>query len=304
MNAGPSRLAVADDPIRGIGFVCLAMMMFVSMNSIVKWLSAELPTEQIVWGRYFFHLTLIMVLFPRRVPHLLETGRLGMQILRSGVVLGATLCAFFSLRYMPLAEMSSIGFVAPLLVTALSVVFLKEQVRWRRWAAVAAGFCGMLIIVRPGHAAFQWVALLPFAMACCYATYQILTRIIAGVADPLNSLFYTALVGTLVMSCAVPFFWVWPKPETWALLIATGLFGGLGHFAFIKAFERAPASVLAPFSYTELIWSVTAGYVIFGDFPDVWTFVGAGIIVTAGLYIFHREQIRGHGRTTKPAPPA
>jgi drug/metabolite transporter (DMT)-like permease len=283
--------APANSTLQGILLICSAVVCFVTMNTMVRYLGrAGYPVPEIVWGRYFFHLVLIMLLFPRRIPTLLVSRRKLMQVLRSVLVLLATVCMFFAVKIMPLADAVSIGFIAPLVAVALSVLILKERVGPRRWVAVAVGFAGMLIIIRPGGGTLQWAALLPLGMATLYATYQVVTRMIRGAADPLNALFYTALVGAVAASFVVPFVWRTPTLVDGAILIGTGFFGGLGHYAVIKAYERAEVSLVAPFAYTELIWAVLFGYLVFGDFPDLWTFVGAGVIVGAGIYVLHRER--------------
>jgi len=298
----PARPHGAEAPLAGILLMCLAVLCFVIMNTMVKHLSQTLPVPLIIWARYFFHLVVIMALFPRRLPTLLVSRRKGMQVLRSVLVLVATLFMFFAVSLMPLADVVAITFMAPLLVTGLSVPVLGEHMGPRRWAAVAAGFLGMLVIVRPGAGVFQWAALLPLGMAVCYATYQIITRMIRGAADPLNALFYTALVGAVVTTVTVPFFWVTPAPLDWLWLVGTGLFGGLGHFAVIRAYDHAAPVMIAPFSYTELIWAVLLGLVFFGDFPDAWTFCGAAIIAASGLYVLHRERGRRAVASSEPGP--
>ena len=273
--------------------MCAAVFCFVIMNTFVKALAPDYPVQQIIWARYFFHFLLILLLFPRRIPTLLVSRRKGLQILRSVLVLLATLCMYVSLRYLPLAEAVSITFIAPLLVTGLSVVALRERVGARRWAAVIVGFAGVLVIIRPGFGTAHWATALPVLMACFYAAYQIVTRFVRGAADPLNSLFYAALVGVVVTSAVTPFFWVWPGPVAWAMMIGIGLFGGLGHFAMIRAYEAAPAATVAPFAYTELVWAIAVGIVLFADYPDIWMLTGAAIVVASGLYVLHRERVRG-----------
>ena len=284
----------SDTLLRGAALICLAVFCFVIMNGVVRYLGrAGYPVPEIVWARFAFHLVLVMAFFPRRIPTLLASTRKGMQILRSALMLGATVCSFFAVRAMPLADAVSIGFITPLLVVGLSVAILKERVGIRRWLAVTAGFVGMLIIIRPGAGAVQWAALLPIAMAVFYAFYLIVTRLIRDSADPLNALFYTALVGALAASLVVPFHWRTPTPIDGLLMASTGLFGAIGHYALIKAYEIVEASAVAPFAYSELIWATLVGYLGFGDFPDAWTFAGAAVIIGAGLYVLHRERRLG-----------
>jgi drug/metabolite transporter (DMT)-like permease len=281
----------SDAPFRGIVLMCAAMVCFVTMNTVIKSLRGELPVVELAWGRYFFHAALILLLFPHRIPTLLASARKGMQILRSLMVLLATVLMFTAVGLMPIADVVAITFVAPLLIVVLSVVILRETVGIRRWAAVAVGFLGVVVMLRPGGGLFAPVALFPLSVALTYAFYQILTRLVSQSADPLNTLFYSALVGAVVMSAIVPFDWVTPTPVQWAKLALAGLLGGLGHYAIIRAYERAEVSLVAPFAYTELIWATALGFLVFGDLPDIRTFVGAGIIVASGIYIVHRERL-------------
>ena len=232
----------ADAPLRGVLMLCFAVLCFAVMNTITKELrSSDLSVAEIIWGRYFFHVALILVFFPQRIPTLLNTGDKWLQIARSILVLLATACMFIALGLMPLAEAVAIAFAGPLLIVALSAIFLRETVGPRRWSAVIVGFIGVLVIIRLGAGAFQVASLLPVGVAFFYALYQILTRAISHRSDPLNMLFYTALIGALAMSVIVPFDWQPPSLSQWLMLIAIGFLGGLGHYAIIKAYERAIA---------------------------------------------------------------
>lgn len=283
----------ADAPLRGVLMMCFAVLCFATMNTFTKELrGSDLPVSEIIWGRYFFHFALILLFFPRRIPTLLNTADKGLQIARSILVLLATACMFIALGLMPLADAVAITFAGPLLIVVLSATFLREAVGPRRWTAVIVGFIGMLVIIRPGAGAFQFAALLPVAVAFFYALYQIITRLISHRSDPLNMLTYTALVGALAMSVIVPFDWQTPTVQQWLMLIAAGFLGGLGHYAIIKAYERSEAALVAPFAYTEIVWATTLGWLAFGDFPDLFTFVGTAIIIASGLYVLQRERIR------------
>ena len=281
----------SDAPFRGIVLMCLAMVCFVTMNTVVKSMRGDLPVVELAWGRYFFHALLILMLFPRRIPTLLASSDKGLQILRSLLVLVATVLMFLTVGLMPIADIVAITFVAPLLIVVLSVGVLREHVGIRRWGAVFVGFVGVVVILRPGGSLFTLVALLPVTIAMAYAVYQILTRVVAQSADPINTLFYSALVGAVVMSLVVPFDWVTPSAFQWIKLATVGLLGGMGHYAIIQAYQRAEVSLVAPFAYTELIWATGLGFFAFGDLPDFWTFVGAGIIAVSGIYIVHRERL-------------
>lgn len=286
-----------DAPIRGVLMMCFAVACFAAMNTFIKELRiAELPLAEIIWGRYFFHTIIVLCLFPKRIPTLLSGSDKGLQIARSILVLLATACMFTAVGFMPLADAVAITFIAPLLITALSVPFLGERVGVRRWIAVFVGFLGMLVIIRPGSGIFQLAAFLPIAVTVFYAVYQIITRLISHRTDPINSVFYTAIVGGVVMSAIVPFFWQTPTLQEWGMLAGAGLLGGLGHWAIILAYQRAEAPLVAPFAYTELVWATILGLTFFGDFPDLWTFIGAAIIAASGIYILHRERVRRSAR--------
>lgn len=300
MNVQISR--PSDAPFRGILLMCLAMACFVIMNTMIKSMRGELPVAELVWGRYFFHALLIMLLFPRRIPTLLDSANKLLQLVRSLMVLLATVLMFTSVGLMPIADVVAITFVAPLLIVVLSVVVLREYVGVRRWAAVIVGFVGVILILRPGGSLFAPVALLPVAIAVTYAVYQIITRLVAQSADPLNTLFYSALVGAVTMSVVVPFDWVTPSALQWAKLVGCGLLGGLGHYAIILAYERAEVSLVAPFAYTELVWATGFGFFVFGDLPDFWTFVGAAIIAASGIYIVHREHVVRQSKAAAGTP--
>jgi drug/metabolite transporter (DMT)-like permease len=281
---------------RGILWMLLTTLLFVSMDALAKHLSQFHPVPQVVWARYVFHVLLLALLLGGRVRGVMRTGRLGLQLLRSVFPLGATGLFFTALSFIPLAEASAIMFVAPILVTALSMPLLRERVGPRRWASVVVGFGGALIIIRPGGDAMELTALFALGAATSYAFYQITTRLLAHSDQPLTTLAYSALLGALATSAVVPFFWVAPDWAGWACMVGLGLFGGTGHFALIKAFQTAPAATVTPFGYAALIWATLYGFVLFGDLPDLWTVLGAVIIAASGLYIFHRERAaRGPG---------
>ena len=286
----PSRKTHA--PGRGILWMLLTMALFVSLDSVAKYLSESLPVLQLVWARNFFHTLIIGVLIVPRLPAVLRTRRPGLQVLRSMLLLSATGFFFTAISLMPLATASAIMFVAPILVTALSMPLLGERVGPHRWGSVLVGFLGALIIIRPGTEAMDPAALLALGGAASYALYQITTRRLSGVDGPMTTLVYSASVGALVTSLAVPAVWVAPTPEQWLGMAMLGVLGILGHFTLIKAYENAAAATVAPFGYSNLIWATLAGFVIFGDLPDLWTVAGAMVIAASGLYIVHRERVR------------
>ena len=276
----------------GIAYTMGSTVTFACLDTLIKYLTAFYPVLELAWARYVFQIALLpFVLRGTRPRDLLRTKRLGLQIVRSMLLVSATLTFFFAVRGMPIADASAIGMVAPLLITALAIPLLGEKVGPRRWSAVAVGLFGALVIIRPGFGVFDWVAVLPLASATCYAFYQITTRILAGIDPPATTFFYSGVVGIVVLSVAAPFVWVWPSPGGWGLMIGLGLLGGGGHFMIIHALRRAQASVLAPFSYIQIVWVTALGYFVFGDFPDGFTILGALIVISSGAYIVYRENV-------------
>ncbi len=288
-----SRAASAPHPLRGILMISTAVAMFAVQDAIAKYLGRYYPIPGIVWARYAFHLLLVVVILgPRMKLGLVRTKRPGLQIARGFLLAASSLTFFSALKFMPMAEASSISFIAPILVTLLGVVLLKEKVEFARWMAVIAGFVGVLIIIRPGSGIFSWVALLPLATAAVFAIYQILTRKLAGVDSPYTSLFYVGLVGTVLLAFVLPFAWTTPTTIAHTILLLTiGFIGGLSHLILIRAFDHAAVSTLAPFSYTQLIWIIVLGYAVFGDFPDHWSLVGIAVIMASGIYIARHQHM-------------
>ena len=278
---------------RGPVMIMTAVAMFVVMDTISKYLSRFYPVPAIVWARYFFHVLLVViVLGPRLGLGLVRTRRLRVQLIRGLLLAGSTLFFVFGIKQMPLAETSSITFIAPVLVTLMGAFFLKEKVETARWLAVAGGFAGVLIIIRPGGGVFTWTSVLPLCCAACFACYQILTRKVANLESPYTSIFYSGLVGSVLMSLTLPYVWIRPQSVYHGLLfVLIGIIGGLSHLIMIKAYDYAPASRLAPFSYTQLIWVTAMGYLVFGHFPDHWSLIGIAVIMASGIYIAAHQQL-------------
>lgn len=295
----PAR-AGSRETVTAFLYMGVAITLLPFMNVAAKYLSADYPTTQILWARYAGHLVFMLLMFmPTRGLSLLRASRPGVHILRSLLMLMSTVFFFTALRWIPVPTASAINFTAPLIVTALAGPFLGEVVGPRRWAAVAVGFAGAMIIIRPGglldsaDSAQHWAMLLVLGTTFCYATYQIVTRKTATADTPETSITYTAVVGAVLSSLVVPFDWVTPHSALdVALFCLLGLIGGLGHYFIIRAFQLGEASVLSPFNYGQLIMATVLSWLVFGSLPDLWTFVGAGVIVSSGLYITYRESRR------------
>ena len=281
----------ASHPLRGILLIVAAVTTFAVMDTTAKYLARTYPVPSIVWARYAAQtLFLIAVLAPRRKLDLLRTRRRGLQIGRGCVLAASTMLYFSALALMPIAEAAAITFLSPLILTVLSAWLLKERVRRSAWAALIAGFVGVLIIIRPGGEVFTPAAVLPVLTAVCFAIYQLLPRKLAGVDSTMTTLFYSAVVGTLMLTVALPAYWELPDTLLDGVLFAIlGVLASVGHFLLIRAFEHAAPSVLAPFVYSQLVAVLLLGYLVFGEFPDGWSLFGMAIIVLAGAWIAARQ---------------
>lgn len=265
-----------------------ALFLFVLLDATAKRLAAHYSVPMLVWARYAMHF-LVMVLFlaPSMRLGLVATTRPGRQTVRALCLLAVTFFNIAALRLLPLAETTAIVFAAPLLVTLMAGPVLGERVGALRWAAVILGFGGVLLVARPGgDLAAEGVAL-AMGAAASYAVYQILTRQLSPTENPVTMLFYTALVGTVAMTLALPWIWSGPMPNAAdaALIASLGLYGGAGHFLLIRAFRDAPASLLSPILYVQLAWATLVGWMAFGHLPDGWALGGILVIAAAGAMI-------------------
>jgi len=270
--------------------VIAAVTLYATIDGLAKLMMQDMDVMQIIWARFAFALPLLPIIVGRRWPELLHVERPGLLIARGLIPIVAGISIVLALSAMPLADATALMFVSPLMLTALAVPLLGEHVGLHRWSAVVIGFLGVLVIVRPGGGAMQGVALLPLLTALLYALYQIATRVLSRTTPPLVSFAYMVIVGTVGSTLALPFVWRTPDALGWTLMAASGLLHGLAHYLVTRAFALAPAAVLAPFNYAQLIGATAFGYLVFGDLPDRWTIVGALVIVAAGLYVAYRER--------------
>ena len=278
--------------LQAIGLICLSGLLFVVMNAMVKGLTYEHNTVMIIWARYFFHVLTVVVIFPGKLIDVLRVRRVGMQLGRSLLLLLSTVCNFTALIFMPLGEVAAIIFMAPIIVAVLAVLVLRERVSLERWLTIAAGFAGAMLIVRPGAGSLNIGAVLALGCALSYALYQITTRLVRE-SEPIVSLLYGGLVGMIVFSALVPFWWEPPTARVWLIFILVGALGAAGHLLVIMALQRAEASRVSPFTYVQLLWAMIASYLAFGDVPSMWTIVGAVVIVASGLHVY-RLDLREH----------
>jgi drug/metabolite transporter (DMT)-like permease len=276
----------------GIALMCGAVAAFSGLDATAKYLNGHMDTMQVVWARYTgAFLLAFAVSNPLTRPGLMRTRRPILQIVRSALLLGSSIFNFLAFRYLQLDQALSILFSVPFMVAALAGPMLGEWIGWRRWTAILVGFSGVLLVMRPGPTGFDPAMLYSVGSAVCYAFYGIATRFLARSDSNDTTLFYTNVVGTVVMLPVVLF--VWTTPASVLIVILMFLMGGLGsfgHYLLIAAHRLAPASILSPFMYTQLIWAVTLGYLVFEQLPDRWTLAGAGIVIASGLYILNRER--------------
>jgi drug/metabolite transporter (DMT)-like permease len=286
------------DRLTGIALMCGAVVLFACNDAAAKYLNTHMHTVQVVWARYMAAFALAIVLLnPTGNPQVMRTRRPWLQLGRSALLLGSTVLNFFALRYLQLDEAVSIIFCTPFIVAALGGPMLGEWIGWRRWTAIVVGFAGILLVTRPGSGGIHPAALLVVVAAICYALYSVLTRVLTRSDSDATTNFYSNLVGAAAITVAVPFYWsAQSDPLVIALMCSMGLFSGLGHFLLIRAHRLAPAGVLAPFIYTEIVWMIALGFLVFGDVPNRWTLAGAAVVIVSGLYLLYRERVMGPRR--------
>ena len=276
--------------MKAIIFSLLGWMFLPVMDGFAKYLSDDLPILQITWARYFFTVAFvfpIMLFFYKK--QLVWSDKPRLQIFRGLILLSANICFFYAISVISLAKALTLAFIAPLIVTAFSPILLGEKVGFRRWTAVAVGFIGSLIVIRPGFLEFNLASMAALATGFFYGFYLIITRKLSTSDNPLLTLLITGMVGALLVSLIIPFYWVKPSLNQWSLMAGIGVFACIGHLFLILSLKYADASKLAPLGYTEIIPNVIIGYYFFNELPDNWTYLGLFIIVLSGLYISRRE---------------
>ncbi len=283
-------LPLEDNVPFGIAYMLLTTMFFVTLDATAKVLMDTLPVAQVVWSRFIFHMVFVSVLLGPRLFTYIRSNTLKLQLARSALMVITNALFFIGLQFAALTTATSIIFLGPIFVTILAIPLLGESVGVRRWAGVAFGFIGAMIIIRPGSGVLDFAAIFFLGTAFTHACYQIMTRKIRDVDHPYTTLIYTAVVGAAVLSCIVPFQWVTPNLMQLGLMALLGACGAVGHYFLIKALQAAPAAAVVPFSYTSLLWATLYGFFLWDELPDLWTIVGAAVIACSGLYIFYREQ--------------
>jgi len=289
--SGEAQPSERSQRLRGIALMCAAVAMFACLDTSAKFLGGYLPVLEVVWGRYLAGFAFVLIWAnPITKPSLMRTQRPVLQTVRALCLLGSTFFNFLSLRYLQLDEALAIMFSTPFLVVLAAGPILGEWVGWRRLIAVCIGFTGILVVTRPGAGGIHPAALLTLAAAICYVFYSIMTRMLSRSDASDTTWFYTNAVGAAVMTAVVPFVWVTPDWWMVPVMIAGGALGSFGHRLLIIAHRLAPAPVLSPFMYSQIVWIMILGFAVFGDVPNAWTLTGSAIVVLAGLYLIQQER--------------
>jgi len=268
-----------------------AIFCFASMDATAKYLMKEIGPAQTIWARYTVQAILVTVLILPKINIYGKTKYPKLQFLRSVALMMATTLFFFAFSKLGLAEASAIFNISPVLITLGAFLFLREQIGPRRVIGIVVSLLGALIIIRPGSGVFTVYALLPLGAAIFYSTYSLATRFVGTDESPWTSLFYSAIFGAICYSIYIVFHWNPMSSNALLLTIIIGLFGTAGHICLIRALTLGEASLVAPFIYTNLLFTTIWGLVLFGNFPDFWTIAGALIIVAAGVYVWARDRV-------------
>ncbi len=295
LSAPPDTLPEANDPrarLIGIGLMCAALVCFACLDTIAKLLSQHMHTLEVVWARYAAHFFLSLIFInPWTIKGLLSTKRPWLQMARSALLFASTVFNFFALKYLQLDQASTIAFMTPFVIAIFAGPLLGEWIGWRRWVAIIIGFLGVIVIARPGAGGIHPAAILSILSCVAYALYNIATRMLASADSTATTLFYSSLVGFVAATLPLPAVWTMPG-DPWIIfgMVMVGAFGLIGHMLLIIAHRYAPAAILAPFIYTQIICYAAGGFLACVDLPNAYTLAGAAIIISSGLYLLYRER--------------
>jgi drug/metabolite transporter (DMT)-like permease len=284
----------AADRLRGIGLFCVTLICFTCLDTAAKYASRFVPISEIIWIRYLGHAVIVFLLLrPWRNLAAYRTRRPVAQVVRSLFLFGSTLFNFIALLTLQLDQTATIGFASAFVIAGLAGPLLGEWIGPRRWAAIAVGFVGVLLVLRPSGKGLDPTLLYSVASMLCYSAYNLMTRQLAATETPATLLLYSAVIPAAFLTpFALPGAISPPSVLVGVIIASTAIFGAVGHWILIHAYRRAPAALLAPFGYTQIIWMPASGYLVFGDVPKGNTLIGAAIIVASGLYILYRERVR------------
>ena len=275
--------------------IIITGVVLAGMDVTAKFLALELPVIIVLWARYFFHTAITFGVYAVKQQSFsfLRSRRPGFQLIRAASLFGATSFMYVAITLMPLGDAAAIQFLAPVLVTAFSGLFLGEHVGPRRLTAVAIAFVGVVFVARPGSNVLGWSALYPLATAVLLAVYMMMTRFIRNKDNPDATTFYSTAVGAVILTAIVPFYWQDLTSIEWGLMVLMGLAGATGHFLLVKAFHLAEASMLAPFTYSQVVGAIFWGFLVFGDVPSIWAGCGTTLIIGSGIYVWYLETRTG-----------
>jgi drug/metabolite transporter (DMT)-like permease len=278
--------------LTGIALMSGAVVCFACLDTMAKYLVHHMDALLVVWARFTSAFVIVLACWnPMTRPGVYRTSRPVLQMVRSVLMFASSLLNFLALQFLQLDQALAIIFSTPFLVAAFAGPILGEWIRWRRWCAIGAGFVGVLVVTRPGSGGIHPAALLSLASAVCLAFYAITTRMLSRTDSNGTTMFYSNIVGAVALLPVLPFVWTTPTSVAIVLLmLAMGVFGTIGHFMLIAAHRLAPATVLAPFVYTQLVWVIALGYLVFSDVPNNWTLSGSAIVIASGLYLLYRER--------------
>lgn len=283
-------LPTAAESLRGIAFMAGGFFFYATSDMLAKLLTQSMHPLQVAWTRQLGLLAFVLVLLVRHGLPILRSHRPGLQVSRGLTAVLTSTSFIFALTYVPLADAVAVTFVAPFMVTALAALILRERIGQRRWIAVALGFVGTLVVIRPGAGVFHPAIFLVLVTATAFALRQILSRLLSGEEPLQTTIAYTGLTASLLLTIPLPFVWVTPPDwQVVAIMAGTAVTAGLAELGIIRALDLAQAAVLAPVQYTLMIWGTVWGFLIFAQLPDVWTLTGAAIIMASGGYSFWRE---------------
>jgi drug/metabolite transporter (DMT)-like permease len=280
------------DNLRGITLMALAFFLFATSDTIVKYLTGSVPQVQIVWVRFFGLVLVALVMIAAKGPQVLKTSHPVLQVARGALAILSAVAFVYAITYVPIADAIAVSFFAPFVVTLLGALVLKERVGPRRWIAISIGFAGTLVVIRPGLGVFHPAIFLVLIAASAFAVRQVLSRVLSASDKTATTIAYTAISGLALLT--IPLVFVWKTPETITqilLLLAVAMLAGLAEFLTIRALEIAEAAAVAPMHYTLMVWATFWGWLIFGQIPDFWTWIGATIVVLTGLYLINRERL-------------
>lgn len=300
----PQNAHLPSNLLKGFLLSAAALFLLSCMDCIIKYLTSHHNVPFVVAIRYLVHCSMMLIIFaPRHSSQLIKTQRTGLVILRGMTLTLSSLCMGLALQRMPLAETTAINFLAPTLIALLAGSLLKERIGGWGWTAIVTGFLGVLLIARPGGGLDALGVFFALMAACSNATYQLLSRLLASTEKAIALLFYTALVGSIIFGLALPWYWEdeIPGGVELALLLGMGITGGLGHYLFTLAYRHAPASVLAPMTYLQLLWASLLGWLIFGTLPDGLSFLGMLIVVISGLIVAFKSRPSAPASTSSNA---